>query len=64
MKKLFPLGMVAIALLFTACVKEEKLGTTNNPVKLYFTPSVDSDTITSNSTHFIQFLEKETGMAL
>lgn len=63
MKKLFPFGMVVMALLFTACVKEEKLGTTNNPVKLYFTPSVDSDTITSNSDHFVKFLEKETGMA-
>ncbi len=63
MKKLFPLGMVVMALLFTSCVKEDKLGTTSNPVKLYFTPSVDSDTIASNSDHFIKFLEKETGFA-
>ena len=63
MKKLFPLGMVVMVLLFTACVKEEKLCTANNPIKLYFTPSVDSDTITSNSDHFVKFLEKETGMA-
>ncbi|MCO4794349.1 MAG: phosphate/phosphite/phosphonate ABC transporter substrate-binding protein [Bacteriovoracaceae bacterium] len=63
MKKLFPLGMVFLALLITSCVKEEKLGSTSNPVKLYFTPSVDSDTITSNSEHFIKFLEDETGLA-
>lgn len=41
---------------------EEKLGTEDNPIKIYFTPSVDSSTITSNSNDFIKFLEKETGM--
>lgn len=48
--------------LTTSCIKEEKLGTQNNPIKLYFTPSVDADTITTNSTEFITFLEKETGL--
>lgn len=45
-----------------SCVNEDKLGTVNNPVKLYFTPSVDSDTISSNSVDFLKFLEKETGL--
>ena len=47
----------------SACQKEAKLGTANNPIKLYFTPSVDADTITTNSKDFIIFLEKETGYA-
>lgn len=44
------------------CQNEAPLGTKDNPVKLYFTPSVDSDTIASNSREFINFLEKETGL--
>ncbi len=52
---------VIAALLFSACQNQEKLGTENNPIKLYFTPSVDADTIASNSTDFIKFLESETG---
>ncbi|EQC48598.1 phosphate/phosphite/phosphonate ABC transporter substrate-binding protein [Bacteriovorax sp. DB6_IX] len=49
------------AFLMSACQKDAKLGTENNPIKLYFTPSVDADTIASNSVDFIKFLEKETG---
>lgn len=48
--------------IFSACTKKGELGSANNPVKLYFTPSVDSETITTNSGEFIQFLEKETGL--
>ncbi|GAB4016747.1 MAG: phosphate/phosphite/phosphonate ABC transporter substrate-binding protein [Bdellovibrio sp.] len=48
-------------LLTTGCNQTEALGTRNNPIKLYFTPSVDADTIASNSDDFIKFLEKETG---
>ncbi len=48
-------------LLMSACKNDAKLGTENNPIKLYFTPSVDADTIASNSIDFIKFLEKETG---
>jgi phosphonate transport system substrate-binding protein len=55
-------AVLFIALTLVSCVNEDKLGTKNNPVKLYFTPSVDSDTISSNSVHFLKFLEKETGM--
>jgi len=44
------------------CKQDDALGTKNNPVKLYFTPSVDADTIASNSDDFIKFLEKETGL--
>jgi phosphonate transport system substrate-binding protein len=54
--------LALLATLFVSCQNDEKLGTVNNPVKLYFTPSVDADTIASNSQEFIQFLEKETGL--
>jgi phosphonate transport system substrate-binding protein len=46
-----------------ACQNDSKLGSTGNPVKLYFTPSVDAETITTNSEHFLKFLEKETGLS-
>lgn len=48
--------------LSTACTEKKALGTAQNPVKLYFTPSVDSETITTNSREFVNFLEKETGL--
>lgn len=41
---------------------DDKLGSQNNPVKLYFTPSVDAESITTNSVDFLRFLEKETGL--
>ena len=53
---------VFITLTFlTSCQNDAPLGTKDNPVKLYFTPSVDAETISSNSKEFIQYLEKETG---
>ncbi len=55
-------AIVFIAATLVSCVNNDKLGSKNNPVKLYFTPSVDSDTIASNSTDFLKFLEKETGL--
>lgn len=45
-----------------SCSNQSELGTRNNPVKLYFTPSVDADVIASNSKEFIQFMEQETGL--
>lgn len=53
--------MAMIVTLGVSCQNEEKLGSRGNPIKLYFTPSVDADTIASNSTDFIKFLEAETG---
>jgi len=52
----------ALALTVSSCQKESPLGSQDNPVKLYFTPSVDADTITQNSDEFVKFLEKETGL--
>ncbi|EQC49350.1 phosphate/phosphite/phosphonate ABC transporter, periplasmic binding protein [Bacteriovorax sp. BSW11_IV] len=54
--------MAMVVTLGVSCQNEEKLGSKNNPVKLYFTPSVDADTISSNSVEFIKFLEAETGL--
>jgi phosphonate transport system substrate-binding protein len=48
--------------LLASCQNDAPLGTRDNPVKLYFTPSVDADTIASNSQEFLQYLEKETGL--
>jgi phosphonate transport system substrate-binding protein len=62
--KLTKLMIILLVVLssLTACQKESPLGSVDNPIKLYFTPSVDSETIASNSTHFLKFLEKETGL--
>jgi phosphonate transport system substrate-binding protein len=51
-----------LLILSSSCQQEAKLGTRDNPVKLYFTPSVDAETIASNSEGFIKFLEAETGL--
>lgn len=57
----FTLALAALMGL-TACQKDAPLGSQDNPVKLYFTPSVDADTITQNSDEFVKYLEKETGL--
>jgi len=54
--------MLTGLLSLTSCQNDAPLGSRDNPVKLYFTPSVDAETITTNSKEFIQFLEKETGL--
>jgi len=38
-----------------------KLGTKSNPVRIYFTPSVDAKRISNNAKDLIDYLEKETG---
>ena len=40
----------------------ETLGSKENPIKIYFTPTVDAHAPPSTSAYFIQFLEKETGL--
>ena len=37
-------------------------GFPKNPIKLYFTPSIDAQTITKESATFVQYLEKESGL--
>ena len=53
---------LAFIVIFSSCTQDAPLGTRENPVKLYFTPSVDADTIAGSSQKFIRFLEKETGL--
>lgn len=42
-------------------LKERELGSRYNPIRLYFTPSVDAKTITTNAKELTAFLEAETG---
>lgn len=42
-------------------MNEGVLGTKSNPVKIYFTPSVDAKRISNNAKALTDFLEKETG---
>lgn len=42
-------------------LEEGALGTKSNPIKLYFTPSVDAKRISFNAKALINYLEKETG---
>lgn len=57
--------LLVYALIITSllgCFKNKKLGSKTNPVKLYFTPSIDGAIILPNSQKFIKYLEKETGL--
>lgn len=45
-----------------ASEKSDILGSENNPIKLFFTPSSDAKGITTNSDQFTRYLEKETGL--
>ena len=60
----YPVLFIAGVALLTGCSGsgEKTLGSKENPVKIFFTPSVESETITENSKDMIQFLEKETGL--
>ncbi|MBY0413083.1 MAG: phosphate/phosphite/phosphonate ABC transporter substrate-binding protein [Bdellovibrionales bacterium] len=54
------LGLLLVAVSVTAFA-EDKLGSRDNPIKIFFTPSVDANTIATNSVSFLKFMEKETG---
>jgi phosphonate transport system substrate-binding protein len=45
----------------TRHLNEGELGTRTNPIKIYFTPSVDAKKITTNAKELVDFLESETG---
>jgi len=42
-------------------LNEGALGTRSNPIKIYFTPSVDAKRISFNAKALVDYLEKETG---
>jgi phosphonate transport system substrate-binding protein len=50
-----------IAFLSSQELKESQLGSRSNPIRFYFTPSVDASTISQNASKLTNFLEKETG---
>jgi phosphonate transport system substrate-binding protein len=53
---------ILIILFFASnAFSQAELGTKENPIKLYITPSTDINAIASSSNLFMQFLEKETG---
>lgn len=63
-RPLFGLLLVAVTLnvFMGSAFSEDKLGTRDNPIKIFFTPSVDANTIATNSVGFLKFMEKETGL--
>lgn len=60
--KILKILLIGLVLFSTILGAEDKLGTKENPIKIYFTPTVDAHAPTSTSDFFIQFLEKETGL--
>lgn len=58
---LYILPMIIFVIVFTIRENKTNLGTRKNPVKIFFTPSVDANKITTNAKTLINFLEKETG---
>jgi phosphonate transport system substrate-binding protein len=60
-KRFFAFGLLVAASLLSSCtVKKAELGTEQNPVKLFFVPSVDAKVIDSNSKLMKDWLEKNT----
>ena len=57
-----PLIGLLLGLLCVPAFAADALGTRDNPVKIFFTPSVDANTIATNSVNFLKFMEKETGL--
>jgi len=55
------LTILFIIILSARELREGELGTISNPIKLYFTPSVDAQRITTNAKDLTDFLEEETG---
>jgi phosphonate transport system substrate-binding protein len=53
--------IIFVIILSARELNEGALGSRTNPVKIYFTPSVDAERITTNAKELVDFLEKETG---
>lgn len=54
--------LLAFILFFSNAFAGDVLGSRDNPIKIFFTPSVDTNTIATNSTGFLKYMEKETGL--
>lgn len=57
---LLPL-LIFIVITTTRELQREELGSRSNPIKFYFTPSVDAQDITTSAKELIDYLEAETG---
>lgn len=55
------LGFIVVTLQCCSQSRLKPIGSIDNPIKLYFTPSIDADEISSVSERFIKLLEKESG---
>ncbi len=53
--------LFAVSLLASCHFQKAKLGTTDNPIKIFFTPFVDSKVLDESSQDLKKFLEKDTG---
>lgn len=61
MKRIFSTIVLVGFLFSTAChIKNDSLGTTENPVKFYLVPSVDAKVLSENSKILKEYLEKNT----
>ncbi|MDP8231816.1 MAG: phosphate/phosphite/phosphonate ABC transporter substrate-binding protein [Candidatus Zophobacter franzmannii] len=62
MKKLLLILTVLIALLaLTSCAEKGELGAKNNPVKMYFVPSMEASTIVTSGQAIADYLHEATG---
>lgn len=63
MKYILYLAPLVLFVIITSSreINEGALGTRRNPVKLFFTPSVDAKKISFNASNLTDFLERETG---
>jgi phosphonate transport system substrate-binding protein len=53
--------LIFVAISSSRELNEGELGSRTNPIKIYFTPSVDAKKISFNARELVDFLERETG---
>lgn len=69
-KKLYKIKNISIylfiILLLSACanINSNPLGSKDNPIKFYFTPSIDASEVSTKADKFIKLLEKESGYCI
>jgi phosphonate transport system substrate-binding protein len=58
-----PAAILLVTMLLGGCSGTEQgaLGSKENPIRIYFTPSVDAEEVLVKSEHFTRLLERETG---
>ena len=59
MRKLLVIALILIALV--SCAKQGPLGSKNNPIKMYFVPSMEADKVVTSAEEIAQMLHVETG---